>query len=95
MRDSDGEDDEVDEKPSKKKSKQKQKPVKEENFPGKYVLLKPQVVEEDEADEAESSAIRTVRCFFVNEEFLTNISIFRLGTKSEFYQRKSRNPSWR
>lgn len=61
MDDSDDEDDEVDEKPSKKKSKQKQKPELENEFPGKYVLLKPQEEEKDEVDEAESAAIRTVR----------------------------------
>lgn len=71
MRDSDDEGDEIDEKPSKKKSKQKQKPeVKENELPGKYVLLKPQDVEEekeeDEVDNVESAAIKTVSCVLFN-----------------------------
>lgn len=63
---SDGEydNDEFDEKPSKKKSKKKQKP-ETSNTPGKYVLLKPQVADEeamnDEVDAPESAQTRSVR----------------------------------
>lgn len=64
--DSDGENEDGDEKPSKKKSKKKQKPEKNE-IPGKYVLLKPQTEEDAvEVEEVpENSVYRTVRKFLL------------------------------
>jgi hypothetical protein len=58
---SDDDDDEVKEKPAKKKAAKKQtSKADEESFPGKFVLLKPPQDTEEEVDDAESEAIKTV-----------------------------------
>lgn len=75
-----------------KKTKKKKTKAGDEQFPGKFVLLnKAQDIEEEEVNSVDGAAITAVGSYGSYLVNCCDFLLFRLGTKSEYYQKRLQN----